>query len=189
MRKRKARSKQEKSKNIFLELKERAKDKDKKTKGFTFLYFIIAFIAIIVINSYFFKSEVKNIPYSEFKELIAKGKVSDVVINTETVQGMLALDDGKKIKFLTSRVEDPDLVKELQKYNIKFAGYYENKIIKAIISWVLPFAVIILIWNLLMRRMGGAPSSILNFGKSRGKIYGEDEIKITFEDVAGVDVA
>jgi len=189
MRKRKARSKQEKSKNIFLELKERAKDKDKKTKGFTFLYFIIAFIAIIVINSYFFKSEVKNIPYSEFKELIAKGKISDVVINTETVQGMLALDDGKKIKFLTSRVEDPDLVKELQKYNIKFAGYYENKIIKAIISWILPFAVIILIWNLLMRRMGGAPSSILNFGKSRGKIYGEDEIKITFEDVAGVDEA
>jgi len=40
-----------------------------------------------------------------------------------------------------------------------------------------------------MRRMGGAPSSILNFGKSRGKIYGEDEIKITFEDVAGVDEA
>ena len=37
--------------------------------------------------------------------------------------------------------------------------------------------------------MGGAPSSILNFGKSRGKIYGEDEIKITFEDVAGVDEA
>jgi cell division protease FtsH len=189
MRKRKARSKQEKSKNIFLELKERAKDKDKKTKGFTFLYFIIAFIAIIVINSYFFKSEVKNIPYSEFKELIAKGKISDIVINTETIQGMLALDDGKKTKFLTSRVEDPDLVKELQKYNIKFAGYYENKIIKAIISWVLPFAVIILIWNLLMRRMGGAPSSVLNFGKSRGKIYGEDEIKITFEDVAGVDEA
>jgi len=189
MQKRRARSKQEKSKNIFLELKERAKDKDKKTKGFTFLYFIIAFIAIIVINSYFFKSEVKNIPYSEFKELIAKGKISDIVINTETIQGMLALDDGKKTKFLTSRVEDPDLVKELQKYNIKFAGYYENKIIKAIISWVLPFAVIILIWNLLMRRMGGAPSSVLNFGKSRGKIYGEDEIKITFEDVAGVDEA
>jgi cell division protease FtsH len=40
-----------------------------------------------------------------------------------------------------------------------------------------------------MRKMGGAPSSILNFGKSKGKIYGEDEIKITFEDVAGVDEA
>jgi cell division protease FtsH len=178
-----------KSKNIFLELKDRTKMKDKKTKNFTFLYFIIAFVAMIAINSYLFKAEVKNVPYSEFKELIAKGKISDIVIDTDTLQGTLILDDGKKTKFLTSRVEDPDLVKDLQKYTIKFSGYYENKILKAIISWVLPFAIIFLIWNLLMRKMGGAPSSVLNFGKSRGKIYGEDEIKITFQDVAGVDEA
>ena len=178
-----------KSKNIFLELKDRAKMKDKKTKNFTFLYFIIAFVAMVAINSYLFKAEVKNVPYSEFKELIAKGKIGDIVIDTETLQGTLTLDDGKKTKFLTSRVEDSELVKDLQKYNIKFAGYYENKIFKAIISWVLPFAIIFLIWNLLMRKMGGAPSSVLNFGKSRGKIYGEDEIKITFQDVAGVDEA
>lgn len=178
-----------KSKNIFLEIKGGNKEKEKKTKGFTLLYFVIAFIAIIAINSYFFKTEVRTVQYSEFKELITKGKVSDLVIDNETIQGTLTLDDGKKTRFLTSRVEDPDLVKDLQKSNIKFTGQYENKFIKAIISWVLPFAVIILIWNLLMRRMGGAPSGILNFGKSRGKIYGEDEIKITFDDVAGVDEA
>jgi uncharacterized membrane protein YadS len=60
----------QKSKNIFLELKDKTKLKDKKTKNFTFLYFILAFVAMIAINSYLFKSEVKNIPYSEFKELI-----------------------------------------------------------------------------------------------------------------------
>jgi cell division protease FtsH len=180
---------QKQGKNIFLELKERSKDKDKKTKSFTFLYFIIAFIAIIVINSYIYKSEVSNIPYSDFKELITKGKISDVTIDTDTVTGTVTLDNGKKTKFLTSRVEDPDLAKDLQKNNVKFAGYYENKIFKALISWVLPFAIIFLIWNFLMKRMGGAPSSVLNFGKSRGKIYGEDEIKITFDDVAGVDEA
>lgn len=178
-----------KSKNIFLEIKGQNKDKEKRTKGFTFLYFIIAFIAIVVINSYFFKAEVRTVQYSEFKDLIARGKVSDLVIDTDTIQGSLTLEDGKKTKFLTSRVEDPDLVKDLQKNNIKFTGQYENKFLKAIIAWVLPFAIIILVWNLLMRRMGGAPSSVLNFGKSRGKIYGEDEIKITFDDVAGVDEA
>lgn len=135
----------QKSKNIFLELKDKTKLKDKKTKNFTFLYFILAFVAMIAINSYLFKSEVKNIPYSEFKELITKGKISDLIIDTDTIQGTLTLDDGKKTKFLTSRVEDPDLVKDLQKNNIKFAGYYENKIFKAIISWVLPFAIIFLI--------------------------------------------
>ncbi len=183
------RGERKKPRNVFLEIKDKKGVRDKKTRSFTFIYFILALIAIVVINSYFFKTEVKNVPYSEFKDFVAKGKISDVVIDTDTIQGNLAGDDGKAVKFLTSRVDDPDLVKELQKYNIKFAGQYENKFFKAIISWILPFAVMILIWNLLMRRMGGAPSGVLNFGKSRGRIYGEDEIKITFDDVAGVDEA
>ncbi len=70
---------------------------------------------MIAINSYLFKTEVRNVPYSEFKELISKGKISDIIIDMETVQGTLTLDDdGRKTKFLTSRVEDPDLVKDLQ---------------------------------------------------------------------------
>jgi len=189
MKKIKPEQKKKKGKSIFLEIKDKAKSKDKQTKSFTFIYFILGFIAIAIINTYYFTSEIKNVPYSEFKESITKGKISDLVIDTETVQGNIVLDNGKKSKFLTSRVEDPDLVKDLQKNNIKFAGQYENKIVKALISWVLPFAVIFLIWNFLMKKMGGAPSSVLNFGKSRGKIYGEDEIKITFGDVAGVDEA
>jgi cell division protease FtsH len=179
-----------KRKDIILEIKSGNKDKEKKTKSFTFLYFIIAIIAIFVIHSYLsFRSEIKTIPYSEFKGLIAQMKVSDLIIDTEKIQGSMAQQDGKKVKFVTSRVEDPDLVKDLQKSNVQFSGSFENKILRVIIEWILPFAIIILIWNLLMRRMGGAPSSVLNFGKSRGKIYGEDEIKITFDDVAGVDEA
>lgn len=179
-----------KRKDIILEIKSGNKDKEKKTKSFTFLYFIIAIIAIFVIHSYLsFRSEIKTIPYSEFKGLIAQMKVSDLIIDTEKIQGTMAQQDGKKVKFVTSRVEDPDLVKDLQKSNVQFSGSFENKILRVIIEWILPFAIIILIWNLLMRRMGGAPSSVLNFGKSRGKIYGEDEIKITFDDVAGVDEA
>jgi cell division protease FtsH len=189
MENKKPEQKKKKGKSIFLEIKDKAKTKDKKTKSFTFIYFVLAFIIIAVINTYYFTSEIRNIPYSEFKELITKGKISDLVLDAETIQGDIVLDNNKKSKFLTSRVEDPDLVRDLQKNNIKFAGHYENKIVKAIISWVLPLAFIFLIWNFLMKKMGGAPSSVLNFGKSRGKIYGEDEIKITFSDVAGVDEA
>jgi cell division protease FtsH len=179
-----------KSKDLFLELKSKGKPvKNDKKRSFTYLYFVIAFIAIIVINSYISSGEVRTIPYSEFKQLIAQGKLSDITIDADNITGTLTADDGKKTKFLTARVDDSDLVKDLQKANVKFAGQYENKILKAIISWVLPFAIIILIWNLLMRRMGGAPSGVLNFGKSRGRIYGEDEITITFQDVAGVDEA
>ncbi len=90
---------------------------------------------------------------------------------------------------MTARVDDPDLVKDLQKSNVKFSGQYENKLFKGIISWILPFVIIIVIWNLLMKRMGGAPSSVLNFGKSRSRILGQNEINVTFDDVADVEEA
>jgi cell division protease FtsH len=184
------RTTKKKSRDLFLELKSKGKPaKNDKKRSFTYLYFVIAFIAIIVINSYISSGEVRTIPYSEFKQLIAQGKLSDITIDADNITGTLAGDDGKKTKFLTARVDDSDLVKDLQKANVKFSGQYENKILKAIISWVLPFAIIILIWNILMRRMGGAPSGVLNFGKSRGRIYAEDEIPVTFKDVAGVDEA
>ena len=179
-----------KRKDIILEIKSGNKDKEKKKKNFTFLYFVIAIIGIFVIHSYLsLRSEIKTVPYSEFKTLVSQNKVADLLIDAEKVQGTMTGEDGKQVKFVTSRVEDPDLVKDLQKANVKFSGSFENKLLRIIIEWVLPFAIIILIWNLLMRRMGGAPSGVLNFGKSRGKIYGEDEIKITFDDVAGVDEA
>ncbi len=178
-----------KRKDIILEIKN-GNSKEKKKKNFTFLYFIIAIVGIFLIHSYLsLRSEIRTIPYSEFKTLIAQKKIADLMVDNEKVQGMVTKEDGKQVKFVTSRVEDPDLVKDLQKANIKFSGSFENKLLRIIIEWVLPFAIIILIWNLLMRRMGGAPSGVLNFGKSRGKIYGEDEIKITFNDVAGVDEA
>lgn len=177
-----------KRKDIFLEIK--GPDKDKKTKNFTFLYFIIAIVAIFVIHSYLsFRTEVQTIPYSEFKDLVAQNRLSDLTIDNEKIQGTLSQEGGRKTKFMTSRVDDPDLVKDLQKSNIRFSGAFDNKALRVILEWILPFAIIILIWNLLMRRMGGAPSGVLNFGKSKGKIYGEDEIKITFDDVAGVDEA
>ena len=154
--------------NIFLEIRDKSKSKMPSVRNFTFIYFIIALVGIIAINSYFFKSEVKTVPYSEFKELIGKGKISDLVIDAETIQGDLAQENGKKTKFLTSRVDDPDLVKDLQKTGIKYSGFYENKILKGIISWVLPFAIMFFIWNLLMRKMGERPRASSTSGRARG---------------------
>jgi cell division protease FtsH len=176
--------------NPFLELKPKeSASRDKKTRNFTFLYFIVAFLAIIVINNYLSTSEIKTIPYSEFKQDLARGQVSDVTISNDSIQGSVKQEDNKAAKFTTARVEDPDLVKELQSHNVKYSGQYENKLLKGLISWVLPFVAIIVIWNLLMKRMGGAPSGVLNFGKSRSKIFGQNEITVTFDDVAGVEEA
>ncbi|HEX2965313.1 MAG TPA: ATP-dependent zinc metalloprotease FtsH [Syntrophorhabdaceae bacterium] len=115
--------------------------------------------------------------------------MANVSIDKENVQGDLTLEDGKKTRFIAIKVDDPDLIKDLEKSGVSYSGRSENKFLSTVLSWVLPFALMFLIWNLLMRKMGGAPSGILSFGKSRGRIYGEDEIKITFEDAAGVEEA
>jgi cell division protease FtsH len=176
--------------NPFLDLKSKDKfGKDKKTRNFTFLYFVIAFVAIIATHSYLSGPEVKTISYNEFKQDLVSGKISEVAIGDDAVRGKLKLDDNKVTDFMTARVDDPDLVKDLQKNNITFSGQYENKLLKGIVSWVLPLLIIIVVWNLLMRRMGGAPSGVLNFGKSRSKIFGQNEITVTFDDVADVEEA
>jgi cell division protease FtsH len=175
--------------NLFIDLGPGDKDKKNgKTRNFTLLYLAAAFLAVVVIQAYLSNSETKMIPYSEFRQELAKGKVSDITINSDTVQGTVT-EDGKGTKFVTARVDDRDLVPDLQKNNVKFTGQSENKIMRFIVSWVLPFLLVFLVWNLLMKRMGGAPSGVLNFGKSRGRIYGEDEMKVTFDDVADVEEA
>ena len=118
-----------KRKDIILEIKSGNKDKEKKTKNFTFLYFIIAIVGIFLIHSFLsFRSEIKTVPYSEFKTLVTQNKISDLLIDNEKIQGNLTKEDGKQVKFVTSRVEDPDLVKDLQKANVKFSGSFENKL-------------------------------------------------------------
>ncbi|HOC47038.1 MAG TPA: ATP-dependent metallopeptidase FtsH/Yme1/Tma family protein, partial [Syntrophorhabdaceae bacterium] len=87
-----------KRKDIILEIKGRNKDKEKKTKNFTFLYFIIAIVAIFLIHSYLsFRSEIKTVPYSEFKTLISQNKVANLLIDAEKVQGTFTGEDGKQV--------------------------------------------------------------------------------------------
>jgi cell division protease FtsH len=177
------------AKKPFLDLKSRIdNDKEKQARNFTFLYIIMAFILIVLLQGYFSTSDIKTIPYSEFKSSLQQGKISDITISAESVQGMLS-EAGKTIKFQTARVDDPDLVKELQSRNVKYSGQTENKLLKGFVSWILPILIIIVIWSFLMRKMGGAPSGVLNFGKSRGKIFGQNEITVTFDDVADVEEA
>jgi len=86
-----------KRKDIILEIKNGNKEKEKKTKNFTFLYFIIAIVGIFVIHSYLsFRSEIKTVPYSEFKGLVTRMMVSDLTIDNEKVQGTLTQEDGKR---------------------------------------------------------------------------------------------
>ena len=91
--------------------------------------------------------------------------------------------------FRTVRVEDPDLVRDLEKAGVKFTGVRPSALSEFLWAWVLPIALMFLLWQFLSRRMRGMGQSVLRFGSSGAKLIADADIKVNFSDVAGCEEA
>ena len=162
---------------------------DQRKMHFSIWYFIVALLMIMWLQTFITEQQANRVSYSEFKQLIRTGKVESVTIGPDRVTATLR-DAKEPNKSITAvRVEDPDLVKDLESQGIKFSGSSDNKWLSVLISWLLPLAIFFFFWSFLMRRMGGGPQGVLSVGKAKVKIYAEKEIGVTFDDVAGIDEA
>ena len=156
--------------------------------NFTIWYFVIAFVIILLVQNYFVTKKTEDvIPYSEFKQSLKTGKIKDLTITQESVSGERETEKGIR-RFQAVRVEDSDLVKELETYQVTYTGKVDSKWLTNILSWIIPLVFFFFIWRILFSRIG-PETSVMSFGKSRAKIYAEKEKKITFSDVAGIDEA
>jgi cell division protease FtsH len=159
-----------------------------KKTNFTIWYFVIAFLIVLLIQNYFVMRKTEDvISYSEFKEALRADKIKDITITPETISGERETEKGPR-KFQTVRVEDSDLVKELEASKIKYTGKVESKWLMNILSWIIPLVFFFFIWRILFSRIG-PETSVMSFGKSRAKIFAEKDKKVTFADVAGIDEA
>jgi cell division protease FtsH len=129
------------------------------------------------------------IGYSEFKQFIREDRIQKVVVGTDSITGDFKNAPAGKTSFNTVRVEDPDLVKELEAHKVPYSGEQVSKWLPEVLGWLIPLGFILLLWGLVFRRMGGAEGGIMSFARSRAKIYADDDVKVTFSDVAGVDEA
>jgi cell division protease FtsH len=190
------------------------------------------------------KLVVRTIPYSEFKTLLAQGRVMNAVVGESEITGEIrgsppgakdgksaakkssaapaaakanasnaASDKNKKAAkakqssaspspgkakgqkkpgsffFRTVRVEDSDLVNEMQKAGIKFAGKRPSFLSQFLWSWIVPIAIMFFLWQFLARRLGGLRQGLMSFGASKAKLVADKETGVTFADVAGCDEA
>lgn len=159
-----------------------------KKTHFTIWYFVIAFLIILLIQNYIVSKKVEDvIPYSEFKEYLRTDKLKNITITEEAISGERETEKGLR-RFQTTRVMDPDLVKELDIHHVKYTGKVESKWLTNILSWIIPLVFFFFIWRILFSRLG-PETGVMSFGKSRAKIYAEKEKKVTFADVAGIDEA
>jgi len=163
----------------------------KKTIRFSIWYLLMAMLIVLILNSLLTAPRETTIDYSEFKDLLADNRITEVTIEKEQIRGtaLMTGDKGEEKKaFVTIRVEDPELVSELLQHKVSFAGKRENTFLNSLIAWVLPLLLFIGIWVFLMRRMGRGPE-FMSVGRSKAKILAEDQLDVTFNDVAGVDEA
>jgi len=158
---------------------------------FSFWYILVAIGFLLVIQNVLFARPFEQLPYSDFKAALRQDRLEDVQISTHTIRGTLRPNTGEKappLRFMTVRVDDPDLVQELEAHNVKYTGQYDNDVLKTLLSWIVPLVFLFILWGFLSRRLGPG-QGVMNFGKSRARIYAERETGVTFADVAGVEEA
>ena len=163
-----------------------------KKVSFSIWYVMLAIMAVVLVHDFIHAlNRTEEIPYSEFKSLVTSGKVAEVAVSSHSLTGRIKPDgESQTGKFFTTiRVEDPDLVRELNEHGVTFTGVIESTFLRDLLSWVIPVAVFVGIWLFIFRRMGQAQGGFMRVGQSKAKIYVEKDIKVTFADVAGVDEA
>ncbi|MEM5371428.1 ATP-dependent zinc metalloprotease FtsH [Paraburkholderia azotifigens] len=169
-----------------------------------FWYVVIAFLAVVLIQDVLYRSShTRTIPYSEFQQLLAQGKVTDVVVGATTITGTYKSSPAQEaasaartsgepaqpMHFQTYRVP-PEVADKLSPENIPFSGEPPPGLLSSVLGWILPSLVFLLVWMFLIRRMAGqGAGELMSIGKSRAKVFVEKGIKTTFADVAGVDEA
>jgi cell division protease FtsH len=155
------------------------------------MWYILAFLLMLALGQAFFFSMQTGdvISYSEFKTLVRDGRVQDVIVGVDAVRGTLKGDAAGRQNFSAVRIEDPKLVEDLTQHGVKYTGEVQSRWVDALLAWGLPLLLFVALWTFLFRRMSGAEGGVMSFARSRAKIYAEDDVKVKFGDVAGVDEA
>jgi len=155
------------------------------------LWVVIAIVLMSVFNNFGPSgTPTQTVDYSDFIHEVQQGRIQKVEIEDHIVEGTRI--DGSS--FIThTPPEDPKMLDDLLSNNVvvkvKSPGQ-QSLLMQIFISWF-PMLLLIGVWIFFMRQMqgGGGGRGAMSFGKSKARLLGEDQIKITFADVAGVEEA
>jgi cell division protease FtsH len=132
-----------------------------------------------------------RISYSDFKQKIDAGQVAEVEIGRERIRAIPSDPALKKKgeRWITQRVDDPELVKQLEAKHIAFSGMQEGDWLSSMFMvWLLPMLLLAGFWILVFRRMKPG-AGMMSIGRARARVVAEEGTGVTFADVAGVDEA
>ena len=156
------------------------------------LWLIIAAVLLTVFQNFNVRPENEEIDYSAFLEMVDQNQVRTVEVDGLTIRGERS--DGRAFETIQPQITDSALIGDMIDRNVDFKGKRpeQQSIWTQLLVASFPILVIIAVFMFFMRQMqggAGGKGGPLTFGKSKAKLLGEDQIKTTFADVAGVDEA
>ena len=158
---------------------------------FTILLYIFLFASIWFVWRTADNLALSEIPYSQFLKYLEEEQIEKAVVSDSLISGTLKLKDettGKQKEFSTVPLMNNELALLMEKHGVEYTVKQESKWLSVLFAWVLPFALIFLLWSWAARKMGGpgGASSFLNIG-NKVRIHADSLPKVTFDDVAGAD--
>ena len=163
-----------------------------KQHKFSIWYVLLGIWVVLLIQNYLGSAlAIKTIPYSQFLTLVKENRVAEVAISANQIQGKMRIDDkdpNKTELFKTLRV-DPEISTLLEQHSVTFKGQVESTLLRDLFSWIFPLVLFFGVWYFLMKRMAGQQAGFMTLGKNKAKVYMQNELDVTFNDVAGVDEA
>ncbi len=188
--------------NIKFESNNRNKNNNKKKRPL-FFYYLIALAVILILNFAVFPSlyqtQVERVGYGDFIEMLENDELKEVELNYSDSTITFGDKSNPEKYYETGMISDYKLVDRLLDSGItEFSSAIieeMNPIVSALLSWVIPIVIIMILGQILMRSLtsgmggGGGLGGAMSFGKSNAKIYVQSETGIKFKDVAGEDEA
>ncbi len=142
-----------------------------KQTRFNVWYWVAAFVGILILQYLLITArEVAAIPYSDFERFLKEGKVVEVAVSNNFIQGLLKEPlPGGQSQFVTTRV-DPSFAEQLQRYNVRYTGQIESTFLRDLLSWVVPVVFFAAIWMFILRRMGaGLGGGLMQIGEEQSQ--------------------
>ncbi len=162
-------------------------------KHIHFWYVVAAVLAFMLFQQWWYQRQtVETIAYSEFLELLEADDLEDIRISETKIRARLKGGAADGATYISTVRVDSDLADELKDYDVDFSGVIEDNFFSNLLATLLPLLIFVAIWLFLIRNIAsrqGGVGGLMSIGKSKAKVYVETDIKVTFEDVAGVDEA
>lgn len=164
----------------------------KKQHKFSIWYALIGIWLVLLFHNFIVSMfATRTIPYSEFIDLANQNRIEEIAVSEKFIQGKLRSGDSAEQQsqtFRTVRV-DRDITELLTNNNIRVTGRVESDFLKNLMSWLIPMALFLGFWFFIISRMQRQQAGFMSLGKNKGKVYMEEDVRISFQDVAGVDEA